>query len=88
MRGEGDIRQAAHRRAAVRRSDLEAMSLYGSNIRATPKLSAHGSQIAVPGGGPLRRGGLRPLFRAGRKGVKRCAIMQRRSARRSWGRLE
>jgi hypothetical protein len=38
------------------------MSLYGGNIRATPKLRAHGSQIAVPGGGPAMRGGLAPLI--------------------------
>jgi hypothetical protein len=41
-------RQAAQRRAAVRRSDLEAMSLYGGNVRTKPKLCAHGCQIAVP----------------------------------------
>jgi hypothetical protein len=58
--GMGGIRKAAQRWAAVRRFNLEAMSLYGGNVPAKPKLSASGSQIAVPGGGPAMRGGLRP----------------------------
>jgi hypothetical protein len=61
MRGAvGGIRKAAQRRAAVRRCYLEAMSLYAGHIRAKFRLSASGSQIAVPGGGPAMRGGLRP----------------------------
>jgi hypothetical protein len=59
-RERGGLLKAAQRRAAVRRSVLEAMSLYGGNVRTKSKLSAGCSQIAVPGGGPLRRGGLRP----------------------------
>jgi hypothetical protein len=58
--GDGDVRKAAQRWAAVRRSGLEAMSLYGGNVRTKSKLSAGCSQIAVPGGGPAMRGGLRP----------------------------
>jgi hypothetical protein len=62
--GGWGIRKAAQRRAAVRRFNLEAMSLYGGKIRAKFRLSAGCSQIAVPGGGPAMRGGLRPWFRA------------------------
>jgi hypothetical protein len=50
--GDGDIHKAAQRRAAVRRSGLEAMLLYGGNVRTKSKLSAGCSQIAVPGGRP------------------------------------
>jgi hypothetical protein len=42
-------------------------ALYSGNVRTKLKLSAGCSQIAVPGGGPAMRGGLRPRFRAWRE---------------------
>jgi hypothetical protein len=59
---DGAREKAAQRWAAVRRSDLEAMSLYGGNIRTKLRLCAGCSQIAGPGGGPAMRGGLTPLI--------------------------
>ena len=44
----GDGYQAAQRRAAVRRSKIQSVALYAGQIRIRSKLSAGGSQIAVP----------------------------------------
>jgi|SRR6056297_1455124 len=44
--------EAAHRRAAVRRSDDDILALYTSQIRTSSAPFAKRSQIAVPGGGP------------------------------------
>jgi hypothetical protein len=57
---DGAETQAAQRWAVVRRSTRRAISLYAGQIRAKLRLSTGCSQIAVPGGGPLRRGALRP----------------------------
>ena len=51
------IRQAAQRRAAVRRSSVRAIALYAGQIRRRSEHCAGGSQIAVPVGGPAMRGG-------------------------------
>jgi hypothetical protein len=48
----------AHRRAAVRRSDVSLVALYGSQARKTSEHGAGCCQIAVPGGGPAMRGGV------------------------------
>ncbi len=66
---DGAERQAAQCWAAGRRSDREAMSLYGGNVRATYRLSAHGCQIAGPWGRPSdarRPAALIPRKRANR----------------------
>ncbi len=77
-------RQAAQRGAGGRRSDPGAMSLYGGQVRTKFRLRAHGCQIAGPWVRPSderRPSALTP--REGRKRVRKRAIMQRRSARRS-----
>ena len=57
----GDGGGAAHRRAAVRRSNAGVAVLYDCKNRITSRSVAPGGcQIAVPGGGPAMRGGLRP----------------------------
>src|SRR6056297_3257827 len=65
VRDVADLEIAAHRRAAVRRSNDWFMALYPCQIRKTYERGTQICQIAVPGGGPAMRGGLRPLFRAG-----------------------
>jgi len=51
------VSQAAHCRAAVRRSNGCAKVLYTNNWRETLTLCAKPNPIAVPGGGPAMRGG-------------------------------
>jgi hypothetical protein len=70
--GGGDL---ATSRAALGRGAAICHLAMLANIRAKLGLSARGGQIAVPGGGPLRRGGLRPRFRAWRERARRCASM-------------
>ena len=51
-----DEREAAQRRAGVRRSSAEAMAVYACQVRERSKLCACGSQIALPWGRRHARG--------------------------------
>ena len=51
------LRQAAQRRAAVRRRNKSRLAVYPGQGRIPSTGRACGGQIAVPGGGPTMRGG-------------------------------
>jgi len=57
---KAEIAIDARRWAAVRRSNHWSMALHPSQIRKTFERGTQLCQIAVPGGGPAMRGGLRP----------------------------
>ncbi|WP_159437826.1 hypothetical protein [Roseovarius pacificus] len=66
MRDKTAVTQAAHRRAAVRRSNSYLAMLYVSQIMKTSERGPCISQIAAPGGGPAMRGAFGAVSRTGR----------------------
>jgi len=61
----------AHRRAAVRRSNVSLVALYGSQARKTSEHGAGCCQIAVPGAARRCAAACKhALFRAGARGLR------------------